>query len=381
MAKIGGLCVAGALALLGLLTASRTGAAAKVDTEAQKVVGRLLALPAVHAEAGFTTRVLVPPGQLYDPGSLRPHGDAVWLNDDGGEVGDRGSRILSLDRNGGLSIVADLGTLLPAVGFDLAPTSFGAYAGQIFTLAQARVGMAGAMANHIIQRVSLQPTVSASEFCTLPANGTLNNGVAGYGAEARFGPDHSPFERRFFAVTILNATIYEVTADGTCKPFATFDAQRVGVPVGLQFAADHTTMLVSVYKSDASGTAVPNGGAIMRVRPDGSIEDTPLATGLTVPVGMELAPPGFGAYGGELFVADAGDFTIPVPMTQPVANDGKVYRIAADGRPHPVASGLFNPSGVHFVGDALWITDLNGDFIGGRRELPDGFIVEIRVAR
>ncbi len=375
------LWVAGVLSLFGLVTGSPARATTAADTEAQKVVGRLLALPAVHAEAGFTARVIVPPGQLYDPGSLRSHGDAVWLNDDGGEVGDKGGRILSLDRKGGLSVLADLGTLLPVVGFDIAPAGFGAYGGQIFALAQARIGLAGALANHIIQRVSLQPTVSASQFCALPSTGTLNNGVAGYGAEARFGPDHSPFGGKFFAVTILNATLYQVTADRACKPFATFDAQRIGMPVGLQFATDHSTMLVSVYKSDTSGAAVPNGGAIMRVRPDGSIEDAPFAAGLTGPVGMEFAPEGFGAHGGELFVADAGDFTIPVPMTQPVANDGKVYRITADGQPHLVASGLFNPSGVHFVGDALWVTDLNGDFIGGRRELPDGLVVEIRAAR
>jgi hypothetical protein len=27
----------------------------------------------------------------------------------------------------------------------------------------------------------------------------------------------------------------------------------------------------------------------------------------------------------------------------------------------------------------LWVSDINGDFIAGKRELPDGFIGEIRV--
>jgi sugar lactone lactonase YvrE len=70
-----------------------------------------------------------------------------------------------------------------------------------------------------------------------------------------------------------------------------------------------------------------------------------------------------------------------VKMTQPVTADGRVYRVTPDGQVHLVASGLFNPNGVRFVGNALWVTDVNGDFIVGKRELPDGFIVEIRARR
>jgi len=33
------------------------------------------------------------------------------------------------------------------------------------------------------------------------------------------------------------------------------------------------------------------------------------------------------------------------------------------------------------IGKALWVTDVNGDFIGGMRELPDGFIVEIHAQK
>jgi hypothetical protein len=42
-----------------------------------------------------------------------------------------------------------------------------------------------------------------------------------------------------------------------------------------------------------------------------------------------------------------------------------------------VASGFVNPSGLLFIGSHLWVTDVNGDFIGGGRELPDGFLVQI----
>lgn len=365
-------------ALLVLSLAASPAVAAHPETELQRLERRLLASPVIQVEPGFSARVIVPPGQLYDPGWMRPRGEQVLLSDDGGELGDTGGRILSIDRHGGVSPVVDLGAVLPVIGFDMAPDGFGTYAGDIFTLAQARVGFAGATANHIIQRVRLHGSPRASVFCTLPNNGTLNHGVSGFGADARFGPARSPFAGKFFAVTMMNATIYQVTADAACTPFATFDPQRFGVPLSLQFAPDDATMLVSVNKSDAAGAAIANAGAIVRVRPDGTVQDAPLVTGLTVPTGMAFAPQGFGACGGQLFVADAGDFTIPVPMTQPVAQDGKLYRITPDGRLHLVASGFFNPSGVHFVGDALWLSDLNGDFIGGRRELPDGFIVEIR---
>jgi sugar lactone lactonase YvrE len=96
---------------------------------------------------------------------------------------------------------------------------------------------------------------------------------------------------------------------------------------------------------------------------------------------MDFAPDGFGGYRGQLFVADTGNFETPVKMTQPVTADGRVYRVTPDGQVHLVASGLFNPNGVRFVGNALWVTDVNGDFIVGKRELPDGFIVEIRARR
>jgi glucose/arabinose dehydrogenase len=116
----------------------------------------------------------------------------------------------------------------------------------------------------------------------------------------------------------------------------------------------------------------------VRVSPDGKVDSKPLATGLDAPMGLEIAPKGFGSYGGQVFVADMGPtVNIPVPMTQPVAADGKIYRVTSDGRLHLVASGFRNPAGIKFIGNKLWVTDIAGDFIGGKRELPDGFIVEI----
>ena len=65
-------------------------------------------------------------------------------------------------------------------------------------------------------------------------------------------------------------------------------------------------------------------------------------------------------------------------MTQPLATDGKLYRVTPEGELKLVAAGFVNPLGVRFVDKKLWVSDINGDFIAGKRELPDGFIVEIR---
>lgn len=79
---------------LGIVCISSTSAE---ETEAQRLIKKLLASPTIQTEAGFTGKLLVPPGQLYDPLFMRPQGTAVWLNDDGGEEKDKGSRLLSLD--------------------------------------------------------------------------------------------------------------------------------------------------------------------------------------------------------------------------------------------------------------------------------------------
>lgn len=352
--------------------------AAGAGDEWQRLAARLLALPSIRAEAGFTATVLVPPGHLYDPLWLIPRNGVVWLNDDGGEEGEKGSRLLVLDAQGGLSPLVELGKLLPVTGFDVAPAGFGPFAGQIFTLAQASVAFAGATANHIIQRVDPTQGYQTSVFCTLPSAGQANQGISGFGVDARFGPDGTPFAGKFFAVTAYNHTIYQVTPDGVCAPFVTFDGHRFAAPAGLGFTPDGKAMLVSVSQGDIVGTPTAGGGAVVRISPTGQIDTQPLVRGLTRPMGFDFAPPEFAPFAGQLFVVDVENIQVPVPMTQPLSADGKLYRVTPDGTPHLVASGFFNPVGVRFWQERLWVTDINGDFIGGRRELPDGFVVEIR---
>ncbi len=357
--------------LLGVASASSVAEQTLPD-----LMQRLLAPPAIQTESGFTAKVLVPPGQLYDPLVMLPMGSVTWLNDDGGEEKDKGSRLLAINALGEISVLAGIGKLLPTVGFDLAPPDFGEFGGQIFTLAQPKVALEGGLSNHVIQRVDPTNDYATSIFCTLPDAGGKK--IAGFGLDARFGPRDTPFAGKLFAITIYNDTIYQVTSEGVCTPFVVFDGQRYSAPAMIVFAPDGQSMLVSVSRGafDISSKTAP-AGAIVRISPTGEIAEKPVFEGVGRPMGMAYAPAGFGAYAGQLFFADIGLFQVPVPMTQAINADGKLYRLSATGKPELVAAGFHNPMGVSFVGGKLWITDINGDFIAGKRELPDGFIVEL----
>ena len=65
-------------------------------------------------------------------------------------------------------------------------------------------------------------------------------------------------------------------------------------------------------------------------------------------------------------------------MTQTLPADGKLHRVTPEGQHQFVASGFVNPLGLRFINKSLWVTDVNGDFIGGMRELSDGFIVSVQ---
>ena len=65
----------------------------------------------------------------------------------------------------------------------------------------------------------------------------------------------------------------------------------------------------------------------------------------------------------------------PVPMTQSVNPDGRLYRVTPKGELNLRASGFLNPTGVAFRDNRLLVSDINGDFPVSLRELPDGFIV------
>jgi hypothetical protein len=362
---------------------------AQQGAELQRLLSRLLATPPLKAGDGFTVRLLIPPGELYDPLFMIPQGTSALLSDDGGVKSGKQSRLLSVDPQGKITVLADIGTVDLLIGIGIAPPSYGANAGQIYSLSQAVPLMEGVTRNHIIQRLDPKRGYAGTTVCTLPnANPTRvpakapaeadaipaaasmdarAKGVPGTGIDARFGPNGTPFADKFFSVTGLNSTIYQTTANGTCTPFVSFSGRLSG-PGTITFTPDGKHMLVSVLRGDV--------GAVARVTPDGKIEETLFAEGFVRPLGLAFAPPGFGSYGGNLFVTDTGRPS-GVSVREPSGTNGSIYRITPDGQRHLVASGFSTPVGLSFFDGKLWVTAINTDYIAGR-ELPDGYLAEIR---
>ena len=136
-------------------------------------------------------------------------------------------------------------------------------------------------------------------------------------------------------------------------------------------------MLVTLKTGGILEPPSEGSGMVVRVSSDGAVDEKPVVEGLFQPMGIMRAPGGFGTYGGQLFITDVANIQAPVPMTQALKTDGRVLRAGEDGKLHLVASGFMNPVGMLVVDGALWVTDINGDFIAGKRELPDGFIVKL----
>ncbi len=360
--------------LLVLFCATPVQAAEELDA----LLGQLLATPAIQTAPGFTVKTLVAPGSFYDPFDLHSQGEVVWISDDGKESGDKGGRILSVDAAGKVRVLFGLGKLLPPVALDVASAAFGDFVGQIFTVAFARPDAeAGFLVPNVIQRL-VPASGEVNNACTLPNNAKGEPGAGGF--FLRFGPDGSPFAGKLFITAATNQTVYVMSADGHCAPFATIDMQRWGYPTGLAFTPDGQTLLIGTAQPathDPAGPPKHGAGKILRVSASGVVADEVFASGLDQPCAMLFAPASFGAAAGQLLVADAGDFNSPVPMTQTVKHDGRVYRINALGKPELVAAGFANPTGLAFLHGLLVVSDINGDFHVGQRELPDGYLVTI----
>jgi hypothetical protein len=340
-----------------------------------------LAQPQITVEKGYRARVLVPPGTLYDP--LFPilgEGDDIWLNDDGGEDDEGGGGIYSIAPNGRVTALVAVGKIPPPTAIDRAPQSFSPYAGQVFALAQPQKGWPGATANHIILRLDVT-SWEPVRFAELPSAGSRNKGVAGAGIDMRFGPDNSPFAGRLFAITSLNNAIYEVLPDGTARAFVVMDTAKPRQPVCLTFAPvdGEERMIVTTANGNFSPRRqVPGFATVTQITADGRMLPQYLVENLDTPSGLAFAPAGFGSYGGNLFIADLGGIMpIPAPRDQAPPRKGCILRVASDGKAVPFAQGFATPLGLRFIGGRMIVCDINGDYIGGGIELPDGFVVEI----
>jgi len=342
-----------------------------------------LETPHITVETGYKGRLLVPPGTFYDPlFPISGDSDDIWLNDDGGEEegGEHGGGIYCVTRNGQVRPLVPVGKIPPPTAIDRASGSFAPYTDQIFALTQPKKGWAGATENHMVLRMD-PATWEPTRFAELPSAGTRNKGIAGAGVDLRFGPDGTAFSGRLFGITLLNHSIYEVTPDGKARAFLTMETARPRQPVSLTFAkvggADR--MIVSCANGNFSPRRqVPGFATITQIKPDGTIVPEFIAEDLLAPSGLGYAPANFGPYAGDLFVADLGGIMpTPAPRDKPPPRQGRVLRIDQNGKAHIFAEGFASPLGLRFIGDRMIVCDVNGDYIGGGIELPDGFVVEI----
>lgn len=340
------------------------------------VPAALFTRPIIKTMPGFTATVLVGPGAMYDPLFVHPRPDgSIWVNDDGGVSGERGGVVWSIDTRGRVVPLVDAARMMPATGIDVAPPTFGNWGGQIFMVATKVVARVGVQQSHIIARVEPKGRRPSVTVCTLPDHGEIAKGVAAAGVEARFGPPKTPFANRFFSITIANNTIYQTTADGSCTPFATFD----GSPWGLAFAPDGSKMYVTVRQGTKGLSGRPSAGVIQTVGPDGRIDPAPVFRHSTTAIfDVEVAPAGFGIYGGDLFFTDWGGAGGGGGEDGPPTWDGALYRVGRDGKPQLVASGFSNPAGIAFSGSSIWVADVNRDGPFYEKQwVADGFVVRI----
>jgi hypothetical protein len=369
------------------------------ETEWERLGKEILVQPPLMAEPGFQVKLVVPPGELYDPLYIIPRGEGAWVSDDGGAspTGSlTGGQLVEVSATGEVKVLVKRGDVHPPVGIDIAPKSFGQYAGQIYMSGETRPNAK----NNVIQRIDPTRGFQVSDVCVLP-DPPNPIGIAKGAFEARFGPDNGPFAGRFFVTTVSNSTIYQVTPDGVCTPFITFDnktvaGKKVSGGVSLIFTPDGKWMLVSVRVPPESGKS----GAIVKVGPDGKLEDKFVVETEGGIRAFTYAPQSFGQYGGQLFFTTSTQQPPPPPpeparvgpspgrlsLTEgPLLVRGRpatasLARIAPDGTVHTVVSGFTSPYGLHFFKDKLWVTDTASDFWNGeRRQLPEGFIAEVKV--
>ena len=138
-------------------------------------------------------------------------------------------------------------------------------------------------------------------------------------------------------------------------------------------------MIVSTANGNFSPRRqVPGFATVTQITADGRVLPQYLVENLDTPSGLAFAPAGFGSYGGSLFVADIGGIMlIPAPRDKAPPRNGRILRVDSDGKAVPFASGFASPLGLRFIGQRMIVCDINGDYIGGGIELPDGFVVEI----
>jgi hypothetical protein len=357
-------------------------------------------------EPGFTAREVVPPGganppeSFFDPFFCFAEDDgSVVIMDIGGQVqpgwnpnqghgsiwrlhpDDRLTPIVPLGRIG-------LGCILPPVR--LAPESFKPYGGELIFGGQALPGRSGAKALHAVYHVP-QGSDTPELVSLIPnSGGSVALGVPGALVGNTFGKEGTEHEGYVFFCSLMNCTVYRVS-EGRAEPWIICDPEHIGrliMPYGIAFDPDDNLLLFG--KEGTSYTAEAGTGSELKMWriEDGTVAPEPVADlsdtdafSMLAQTDTNVAPEGFGSFGGQRFSTTQGSANLMHVTMMPEGGlpyDSTIVRTDEDGNSHVFADQLQSGAPTcMFVGDRLLVSRIGKSYSTGDYHEADGGIYEI----
>jgi hypothetical protein len=284
------------------------------------------------------------------------------------------------------------------------PGTFGAYSNAVFLLGQLRPGRKGAHNTHAVFWVPPE-TGRVEHFAVCSDSGSLNDGKSGALVSPGWGADGSPEEGILFVTSMYNCTMYKVDSARRIWPWVVGDGEH-GVP---QFMPREVFRAPAAWEEYAGelvvcgvadhhfGSRAPMPGqaakeeTIVRylVQETGPYEQpklTPIEGGYPIPSstrygGIQVAPEGFGPFGGQGFKVTLGSVNLMQTTMMPEGTlpyDSQIIRIDENGQEHvfvdKVQSGY---PGLLFQGDRLLLSRIGKSYSTGDFHYPDGSLYEI----
>jgi len=367
-------------------------------------------------EPGFELREIVPTATtMYDP-------QQGWLEDDGAmvitDIGGQGEpgwnpekghgAILKVHPDNRIEPIVPYGNSGRAMIMSSMRSSsnFGEYSNRPFPLGQLRPGRKGAHNTHAVFWVP--PGANWVEhYVVVPDSGSINGGKSGALVSQGWGEPGTPEDGYLFVVSMFNCTLYKVTSTRQIWPYVVGDEANAGaqfMPRWLYRApqswGQHAGKLICEGVANHSfSTPAPNPGEpllaekIVHFVVDDQGEGQKAKLAQIDASGLPevdfsghryrgaIAPQGFGAFGGQRFVADMGTVNLMQTTTMPDAAlpyDAEIYRIDEKGERRPFARNLQggHPQ-VKFHAGRMLIGTIGKSYSTGDFHYPDGSLIEV----
>lgn len=349
---------------------------------------------------GFTSREIITAGDaLYDPQLCWLESDgSVIVSDIGGqkrrgwdpEAGHGALYRLRPDDSLETIIAPGHGGAGSFIRPKLAPEWFGPWGGHIFIAGQSKPGRLGAHSQHYLYRVA-PGSSEAVVFAKLPHSGTIGGGIPGAMMPGAFGAKGTEHEGYFFAQSMMNCTIYRISADGEVEPFIAFDEKvtpKTIMPLLIFYAPPHwgelEGELIVAGPWDTNFTQRASRRLELKyfrlTTPD-KFDPTPIE-GVHYGTNTAIAPPEFGPFGGDLFWADEGTTNLmheTRAVDAALPYDARIMRTDLAGNTSVFAENLQGGStSFVFDGPRMVIASLRKSYATGEYHEPDGSIYEVR---